>query len=284
MFFLTSTFKARDVGIFQENEAGFAVVYVCCSVPSVGLLLRNIHDACFTANRPHITLFRLQALAQTLAGCDRMNQSKFRRDKRGMISVEAALVLISFVIVAVALALLVVDVGLFATQQGKQTIQQGVSGSSTPLLVDGDTLIRGDNADASNIDAMMIPLETLGVRYVPMSQNLTEIGLQVGNRTAYADIYMGINNTLNPQNTQLDTLVSRVGNSTGAMLFVGNSNRDNALDSNEKGYLILHFAAPDEPIENEPVHIEIKTDIGIPLSIDFVIPSQTTQGWQTLGG
>lgn len=201
-----------------------------------------------------------------------------------MISVEAALVLISFVIVAVALALLVVDIGLFATQQGKQTIQQGVSGSSTPLFVDGDTLIRGNNADASKIDAMMIPLETLGVRYVPMSQNLTQIGLQVGNRTAYADIYMGINNTLNPQNTQLDTLVSRVGNSTGAMLFVGHSNGDNALDSNEQGYLILHFAAPDEPIKNEPVQIEIKTDIGIPLSIDFTIPTQTTQGWQTLGG
>jgi len=213
-----------------------------------------------------------------------MNESKFRRDKRGMISVEAALVLISFVIVAVALALLVVNVGLFATQLGKQTIQQGVTGSSTPLLVGGDTLIRGNYADGSNIDAMMIPLQTLGVRYVPMSQNLTNISLQVGNGTAYADIYMGINNTLNPENTQLDTLVTRIGNSTGAMLFIGNSNGDNALDSNEKGYLILHFAASDEPIENEPVHIEIKTDIGIPLSIDFIIPSQTTQGWQTLGG
>lgn len=201
-----------------------------------------------------------------------------------MISVEAALVLISFVIVAVALALLVVNVGLFATQQGKQTIQQGVSGSSTPLLVAGNTLIRGDDAETANIDAMMIPLETSGVRYVPMSQNLTEISLQVGNRTAYSDIYMGINNTLNLQNTQLDTLVSRVGNSTGAMLFVGNSNGDNALDSNEKGYLILHFAAPDEPIENEPVQIEIKTDIGIPLSIEFITPSQSTQGWQTLDG
>jgi flagellin-like protein len=213
-----------------------------------------------------------------------MDKNKFRSDKRGIISVEASIVLISFVIVAVALALLVVNVGLFATQEGKQTIQQGISGSSTPLFVNGNILIRGNNAAAPSIDAMMIPLQTIGVRYVPMSQNLTQISLQVGNGTAYLDVYLGINNTLNPLNTTLDTLVSTVGNSTGATLFVGNSNGDNALDSNEKGYLIFHFAATDEPVENEPVQIAIKTDIGIPLSIDLVIPIQTTQGWQTLTG
>jgi len=213
-----------------------------------------------------------------------MDKNKFRSDKRGIISVEASIVLISFVIVAVALALLVVNVGLFATEEGKQTIQQGVSGSSTPLFVDGNMLIRGNNAGAPSIDAMMIPLQTIGVRYVPMSQNLTQISLQVGNSTAYLDVYLGINNTLNPLNTTLDTLVSTVGNSMGATLFVGNSNGDNALDSNEKGYLIFHFAATDEPVENEPVQIAIKTDIGIPLSIDLVIPIQTTQGWQTLTG
>lgn len=211
-----------------------------------------------------------------------MDRSKFRRGKRGIISVEASIVLISFVIVAVALALLVVNIGLFATEEGKQTIQQGVSRSSTPLFVEGNILLRGNNAGTPSIDAMMIPLQTVGVRYVPMSQNLTQISLQVGNRTAYLDVYLGINNTLNPLNTQLDTLVSNVGNVTGATLFVGNSNGDNALDSNEKGYLILHFAGTDEPVENQSVQIAITTDIGIPLSIDIVIPTQTTQGWQTL--
>jgi archaellin len=213
-----------------------------------------------------------------------MDRSKFRRGKRGIISVEASIVLISFVILAVALALLVVNIGLFATQEGKETIQHGVSGSSTPLLVDGDILIRGNGASTPSIDAMMIPLQTIGVRYVPMSQNLTQISLQVGNRTDYLDIYLGINNTLNRLNTQLDSLVSTVGNGTGATLFVGNSNGDNALDSNEQGYLILHFAATDEPGENESVQIAVQTDIGIPLSINIVIPTQTTQGWQTLNG
>jgi archaellin len=213
-----------------------------------------------------------------------MDKREFRSDKRGMISVEAALVLISFVIVAVALALLVVNIGLFATQEGKQTIQQGISGSSTPLIVSGNILIRGNNVGMPNIDAMMIPLGTTGVRYVPMSQNLTQISLQVGNRTAYIDIYQGINNTLSPLNTQLDTLVSNVGNSTAATLFVGNGNGDNALDSTEKGYLVLHFATADQPIDDELVQIAIKTDIGIPLSINLVIPTQTTQGWQTLNG
>jgi archaellin len=106
----------------------------------------------------------------------------------------------------------------------------------------------------------------------------------VENHTEYVDIYMGTNNTVSPLDTQLDTLVSNVGNGTGAMLFVGNSDGDDALDLNEKGYMIFHFTAADGPIEREQVYLEIKPERGVPLSIDFVVPPQTTQGWSAVGG
>jgi flagellin FlaB len=177
-----------------------------------------------------------------------------------------------------------VNMGLFVTQRGRESIQQGISESSSPLAIDGNTLIRGKNATASSIDAMMIPLKVLGVKYVSMGQNVTEISLRVESRTVYADIYIGTNNTVNSLDARFDTLVSSVGNGTGAMLFVGNSNGDDALDFNEKGYMIVHFATTDEPIEREQVYVEIKPERGVPLSVDFVVPPQTTQGWSALNG
>jgi flagellin FlaB len=213
-----------------------------------------------------------------------MDKSKVRMDKRGTVSIEAAIVLIAFVIATATFAFMAVNMGLFVTQRGRESIQQGISESGSPLAIDGNTLIRGKNATASSVDAMMIPLKVLGVRYVPMGQNVTEISLRVENRTAYVDIYMGTNNIASPLDTQFDTLVSSVGNSTGAMLFVGNSDGDEALDLNEKGYMIFHFAAADEPIEREQVYVEIKPERGVPLSVDFVVPPQTTQGWSAVGG
>jgi flagellin FlaB len=213
-----------------------------------------------------------------------MNKRKVRRDNQGTVSIEAAIVLIAFVIATATFAFMAVNMGLFVTQRGRESIQQGISESSSPLAIDGNALIRGKNATASSIDAMMIPLKVFGVKYVPMRQNVTEISLRVENRTAYADIYMGTNNPVNLLDMQFDTLVSSVGNGTSAMLFVGNSNGDDALDFNEKGYLIIHFATADEPIEREQVYFEIKPERGVPLSVDFVVPPQTTQGWSAVAG
>ena len=205
-------------------------------------------------------------------------------DNRGTVSIEAAIVLIAFVIATATFAFMAVNMGLFVTQRGRESIRQGISESGTPLAIDGNTLIREKNATASSIDAMMIPLKVFGVKYVPMGQNVTEISLRVENRSAYADIYMGTNNTVNPLDVQFDTLVSSVGNGTGAMLFVGNSNGDDALDFNEKGYMIIHFATTDQPTGGEQVYVEIKPERGVPLSVDFVVPPQTTQGWSAVGG
>ncbi|MEM1515018.1 MAG: archaellin/type IV pilin N-terminal domain-containing protein [Candidatus Bathyarchaeia archaeon] len=47
---------------------------------------------------------------------------RFFRSRRGMIGIEAAIVLIAFVIVAAAFSFMVINMGLFSTQRGKETI------------------------------------------------------------------------------------------------------------------------------------------------------------------
>jgi flagellin FlaB len=207
--------------------------------------------------------------------------NKLLKQKRGMVGIEAAIVLIAFVIVAAAFSFMVVNMGLFSTQRGRETIQQGISESGSPLILDGSILLKAEN---HNVTAFMIPLKTLGVKYVPMKESTTEITLRVENHTAVANCYDGINTQVtNPTNQALDALVTATGTGTNATLFIGNSNGDTSLDNFEKGYLVFSLATPDQAAEREHVFAEIRPETGAPLTIEFVVPPQLTSGWLPVG-
>jgi len=205
---------------------------------------------------------------------------KFLKQNRGIVGIEAAIVLISFVIVAAAFSFMIVNMGLFSTQRGRETIQQGIMEASSPLIIDGSIMVRATSTNV--VDAMVVPFKTMGIRYVSMAQNSSEITLRVQNHTAIADVYLGINTT-DPYAQPFDDLVSGVGTSTGANLFIGNSDGDTSLDYDEKGYLIFHFASADQAKEREHIFIEIRPEKGAPTSIEFIVPPQLTQGWLTIG-
>jgi flagellin FlaB len=214
---------------------------------------------------------------------------KLLKQNRGMVGIEAAIVLIAFVIVAAAFAFMVVNMGLFATQSGKSTIQTGLSEASSPLVVDGDIEIRANSTAPYFVDAMVIPLQVVGVRYVPMDANSTEVTLTVSGQTAIANCYVGVNSTLDPYNAKLDDLVAAV-NTTGvtttttvAELFIGNSNNNTSLDSNEKGYLVVTFQSWDRAVHGQTIYIQIRPEQGAPISVDFKVSPQLSTGWSTVG-
>jgi flagellin FlaB len=205
---------------------------------------------------------------------------KSLKQNRGMVGIEAAIVLIAFVIVAAAFSFMAVNMGLFATQRGRDTIQQGITDVSSPLMIDGSIYLRGSSG---KVDAAVIPLKTIGTQYVSMAQNSTEVTLRVGNHTAIADVYKGINDT-NPYAAQFDTLVNAVGNSsTGAKLFIGNNDGGSSLDSNEKGLLIFYLGGTDQAAEGEHIYIDIRPQNGATLSVEIFVPPDLTNGWLTVG-
>jgi flagellin FlaB len=211
---------------------------------------------------------------------------KLLKQNRGMVGIEAAIVLIAFVIVAAAFSFMVVNMGLFSTQRGRETITQGISEASSPITLDGSIQINVNSTDV-NATGIVVPLKTLGVRYVPMHDPETEVSLRVQNHTAYANIYHGINTT-DPTDATLGSLIDNVtvgGTqlSTQAQLFIGNSNADSSLDYNEKGYLVLYLGLSDAANEREHVWLEIRPESGAPLTIEFIVPPQLTPGWHTIG-
>jgi len=205
---------------------------------------------------------------------------KLLKQTRGMVGIEAAIVLISFVIVAAAFSFMVVNMGLFSTQRGRETIQQGISEASSPLTIDGSIHIYCSNNN--NVSGIVAPLKTLGVRYVPMNTPETEISIRIENHTAYADIYEGINATVEPTGASLDGLYNATSAGRAA-LFIGNTDNDSSLDYNEKGYLVISLNAGEEALERDHVFIEIRPETGAPITIEFIIPPQLTQGWHTIG-
>jgi len=211
-----------------------------------------------------------------------MKMSKIIRNKKGMLGVESAIILIAFVIVAAAFSFMVVNMGLFATQRGRDTISQGVQEASTPLMLDGTIIIKGTEGDESNVSDIIIPLKTLGVKYVPMANETTVVSLRVENHTAYANIYNGIDDTP-PKGEDFDTLINNLGQETTAMLFIANSDGDDSMDAQEKGLLIIHLSSNDEARKRENVFIEIRPEKGAPLSIEFTVPSELQPGYTTIG-
>jgi flagellin-like protein len=131
-----------------------------------------------------------------------------RSNKRGIVGIEAAIVLIAFVIVAAAFAFMVVNMGLTSTGKSKEAIQQGLKEASCPLTLDGSMLLKSESAN--NVSTIIIPLKTLGVKYVPMWTNETVVSIKIGTRVALANIYNGINHNVDPTGMSFDEVTTRL--------------------------------------------------------------------------
>jgi flagellin FlaB len=193
--------------------------------------------------------------------------AKLAKQKRGIVGLEAAIILIAFVVIAAIFSFMVINQGLFATDRGKVVIQEGLKQASTPLAVDGTIFVK-TNADGTNVTGVVIPLKAYGVKYVAMWENTTVVTLKVGTN-AWPNVYEGVD-TLNAS-VDFDDLV---GNTTAgnAKLFIQNSDGDESLNSDEKGYLVIRLADADGALPRAPVNVEVRLEKSSPLSIEFYVP------------
>jgi flagellin FlaB len=201
---------------------------------------------------------------------------KLVKQKRGMVGLEAAIILIAFVIIAGAFSFMVINQGLFATERGKTVVQDSLRQVSTPLVVDGSIMLNATGP--TNISAMVIPLRAYGVKYVAMGNNETAVTLKVGGN-AWPNIYNG---TMTMESGSNFSSLAQTVQSGNATLFIQNSNGDEALDSNEKGYLVIRLTAAADARTH--IVVEIKPEKAAPLTIDFYVPESLQEGWITVAG
>jgi len=214
-----------------------------------------------------------------------------RPTHRGVIGIEAAIVLIAFVIVAAALAFVVLNKGLEASQKAKTTMGYGLTESSSMMKVSGRVFGSGHVVPARlNVTAIPIKIVAGG-----NSLNLAETNMVVkylSNTIEFSDIYRG---TINPgvQNSlqsatfaaKLFTYIDQdpyVDNAhpsqTSAFIYwASNSNNNDILDNDEHAFLVIVFAENDRPAPLDKMLVEIIVTRGATLAVERNVPEITSE-------
>ncbi len=230
---------------------------------------------------------------------------KIVQQKKGIVGLETAIILIAFVIIAAAFSFMVVNQGLFATDRGKTVIQQGLQQASTPLIVDGQIFVR-TTPTGTQVNYAVIPIKAFGPNFINMGRNQTSVILKVGDK-AWANAYLGVlhlghdngasydatNATYDPTGKQFDDFIGfqlasntngvyvnetysagyAKGLTTGVIFAVSNSNGDQALNSGEEGYLLIALDNSSMALARDPISLELRIENSATISIQFTVPA-----------
>jgi len=111
-----------------------------------------------------------------------------KRKYKGIVGIEAAIVLIAFVIVAAALAFVVLNMGFYTTEKSQQAMSSGLEEASSALEVDGSVLAY--SVQGTYVNFTVIPLKvSSGGGSVDLEPSRTAMIYWLSNSESFADIY-----------------------------------------------------------------------------------------------
>ncbi len=184
------------------------------------------------------------------------------RDRRGFTGLEAAIVLIAFVVVAAVFSYVMLGASFFTTQKGQQVVATGVEQASSSLTLDGQYIYIKPNESGPNGVANVIYFyvtQTAGG--TPVDLNKTVVVYKDNDDYAqweYGTTYNG---------TYLWNYEVVLGDT------------DNLVERLEKFKIILNLSAAkasgditSQPGINEIITIEVKPPVGAPLTIKKQLP------------
>jgi len=206
------------------------------------------------------------------------------RYRKGIVGIEAAIILIAFVVIAAALAYVVVNTGFFASQKSKEVVMRGIGEATSSLQLDGSVIAYVNGAD-KKVTTLVMPVKvSVGKEGVDVSNNSLVVTVWVsGSKSAYMpNIYNGTLSagtiTFNITNLTetIVNIATTAGNTPVAYIGIVNSDGDNLLESNEKGFLIVYLG--DYSVtEHDIVKVEVKAPIGASLIIEREIPTNLVE-------
>jgi flagellin FlaB len=193
-----------------------------------------------------------------------------RKRSRGIVGIEAAIVLIAFVVIAASMAYVVINMGFFAAQKAKSTIDKGLQEATSALELDGFVTGKTNSSNAA-VTYLAIPLKlSVGQDQVDLASNSVVVAVQCGN-FSLANVYSGVSTS---NDSSLANLMASVTGEPNATCFIYNSqfSTDTALKQNAKAYLIINLGNTYGLVSYTKVKIEIRTGRGAALMIMREIP------------
>jgi flagellin FlaB len=196
--------------------------------------------------------------------------------KKGIVGIEAAIVLIAFVIVAAALAFVVINMGMYTTQKSKEVMQQGLNEATTALEVDGNVL--GYVEDGPRVTAIYIPLKVSpGQLAVDFNNTKIDVVLKIPGG-AFSKINRGNDpkNTTLSETVNLTDLIPSATSEPNATVYIIQGDSDTVLEVGEKFMVVI--AIPSGLTQYQSFTVEIRPLQGAPLVIDRTIPPTLSVG------
>jgi len=219
-----------------------------------------------------------------------------RPTHRGVIGIEAAIVLIAFVIVAAALAFVVLNMGFSTTQKAKTAIIAAIEEAGSSMEVAGKMTASGDVTNQV-LKTVNIPLKIVsGGATSNLGGNATSVRFISGD-VEYDNIYFcgpilgefitptlawdaalaaaGANGCA-AQVTSNPITGAPLAQTTAIVYWSVNLNNNTILDIAEHAVISYGFSLADQPTQLDHIAFEILTPTGAPLTVDRTVPSVTS--------
>jgi flagellin FlaB len=191
-----------------------------------------------------------------------------RRNRKGMVGIDTAIILIAFVLVAAAVAFVTLDMGMTSAQKAKQSMESGLQESSTALQVDGDVMAYVNTS--GNVQVIYIPLGvTPGTGYVSFAKSLLSVSLIAGNMS-YANIYNGVAGVITNQSltTIADSLEGK--GAVAEVYFIHGNITPFVLGPYGQALLVIHL--PYGLPAYKSFTVTISPSIGGAITVSRIIP------------
>jgi archaeal flagellin N-terminal-like domain len=238
---------------------------------------------------------------------------------KGIVGIEAAIVLIAFVVVAAALAFVVLNMGFYTTQRSKEVMGQGLAQASSALEIDG-TVLAKVNKDNGKLVCAVIPIRlSAGQKDVDLTPGKSDIAVWVINKGGLTTTYTNAEHdpdnqkytqavtnltkylkdikykgsTIETANFTIDELCAASGATWSGVAVIWRvpNNGDNVLQAGEKVLVVVNFtklgsilAQIDGGLKPYDIFkVEIKPPIGSALTIERQVPASLAYEYIDLG-
>jgi flagellin FlaB len=197
---------------------------------------------------------------------------KLSKSKRGIVGIEAAIVLIAFIIIAAALSYVVINMGFYTTQKTKETVQTGLDESLSALQLDGVVTAK-TNESSTQVLYLLVPAKlSAGKASIDLKNESIIVSVYLQNAT-FLNIYEGASSATDTTWDGLNSTLS-LGDSQ-AKFAIYNGDGDTVLESNEKAFLMirLNSTSADSMVgDYQTVKAEVRTPKGAALTIVRTAP------------
>jgi flagellin FlaB len=190
---------------------------------------------------------------------------KFRNNEEAFTGLEAAIVLIAFVVVAAVFSYVVLGAGFFTTQKSQEVVYAGVSSAASNIVVKGDVYGIANTGKT-------------GIEYIQFDLGLAAGGYPIDVaelNVIYSDTR--ITPTHLTKNATLYSLNGIPGSGNWTIVQksgTGTTDGDNILKFGQTFTIRLNATGPIPP--RESLHVEIKPEVGASLAISRTVPPSIT--------